>query len=122
MARTVLFVDDSSTIITTVMIALEGEPFRVVTAQDGVEAMCKVRAGLRPDVIVTDLNMQVMGGLELIAQAKAMLPHIPILVMSVETFQLPRDEARRLGAAGWIVKPIGREALIDTLNLVLRTG
>ena len=75
--------------------------------------------GLRPDVIVTDLNMPAMGGLELIAQVKGLLPSTPIVVMSVETLQLPRDEARRLGAAGWIVKPIGREALIDTLNQLL---
>jgi two-component system chemotaxis response regulator CheY len=119
MARTVLFVDDSSTIITTVKIALEGVPFHVVTAHDGVEAMRRIRMGLRPDVIVTDLNMPAMGGLELIAQVKGLLPSTPIVVMSVETLQLPRDEARRLGAAGWIVKPIGREALIDTLNQLL---
>ena len=63
MKPTVLFVDDSSTIITTVTIAPEDEPFQLVTATDGEQALRKIRGGLRPDVIVTDLNMPGVGGL-----------------------------------------------------------
>ena len=119
MNPTVLFVDDSSTIITTVTIALEDEPLQVVTANDVEQALQKIRGGLRPDVIVTDLNMPGLGGLDLIREVKTLLPGTPILVMSVETLQPPRDEARRLGAAGWIVKPIGRDALLGAIRHVL---
>jgi two-component system chemotaxis response regulator CheY len=119
MHPTLLFVDDCSTIRATVMIALEGEPFHVEVAEDGLEALGKIQRGLRPAVIVSDLNMPRMGGLDFLREVRALLPATPVLMMSVDSKRPLRDEARASGAAGWLVKPFRPQLLVDAIRRVL---
>jgi two-component system chemotaxis response regulator CheY len=119
MHPTLLFVDDCSTIRATVRIALEGEPFNVELADNGLLALGKIQRGLRPDVIISDLNMPQMGGFDFLREVKALLPTTPVLMMSVDTLRPLRDEARAAGAAGWLVKPFRPQVLIDAIQRVL---
>jgi two-component system chemotaxis response regulator CheY len=93
----------------------------VETASDGQQALDKLKAGVKPDLILTDLNMPVMGGLELIGKVRA-LPgcrFFPILTLTTESEATKRDEGRRRGATGWLVKPVSGADLLKVIKQVL---
>ncbi len=121
MAKTILIVDDSATMLMSVKSNLENNGFKVETAEDGVKAMAKLTTGLKPDLIITDINMPNMNGLELIKNARAVpgLRFTPILALTTESQQGRRDEAKKLGATGWLVKPVGGADLIKIIKQVV---
>jgi two-component system chemotaxis response regulator CheY len=95
--------------------------FEVETANNGQAALDKLKAGLKPNLILTDINMPVMGGLEFIGKARALpgLRFIPILTLTTESEAAKRDEGKRQGATGWLVKPVSGEDLIKVIKKVL---
>jgi two-component system chemotaxis response regulator CheY len=121
MAKTIFVIDDSATILMSVRNNLEIAGFTVETAPDGAQALDKLKAGLKPDLIITDINMPNMNGLELIQHARALsnLRFTPILVLTTENQQTRRDEAKKLGATGWLVKPMGGADLLKIIKQVL---
>ena len=121
MAKTILVVDDSLTMTMSVKSNLQMGGFLVQTAPDGVQALAKLKGGLKPDLIITDINMPNMGGLELIKQIKAMsgFRFIPILTLTTESDSTKRDEGKRMGATGWLVKPISGQDLLKVVKQVL---
>jgi two-component system chemotaxis response regulator CheY len=121
MAITILIVDDSATMIMSLKSALSIGGFQVETANNGQAALDKLKAGLKPDLILTDINMPIMGGLELIQKVRA-LPgcrFFPILTLTTESEVSKRAEGKRLGATGWLVKPIAGNDLIKVIKQVL---
>ena len=68
MPKTILLVDDSMLMLATVKAKLDlaGLFVRVEKAEDGVVALAQIAAGLKPDLVITDMNMPNMGGLELV--------------------------------------------------------
>jgi two-component system chemotaxis response regulator CheY len=121
MAKTILIVDDSATMTMSVKSSLEMNGFVVQTAQDGVIAITKLKAGLKPDLIITDINMPNMGGLELIKQVKALPGYrfVQILTLTTESDSSKRDEGKRLGATGWLVKPVSGVDLVKVVKQVV---
>jgi two-component system chemotaxis response regulator CheY len=121
MAKTILIVDDSATMLMSVKSNLEMNGFKVETAADGQIALNKLKEGLKPDLIITDINMPNMGGLELIKHAKALpgLRFTPILTLTTESQAAKRDEGKKLGATGWLVKPVSGPDLIKVIKQVL---
>jgi two-component system chemotaxis response regulator CheY len=119
MMKTVLVVDDSSVMLASLKQTLEMAGFKVETAGDGQQAMNRIKAGLRPDLVLTDINMPVMNGLDLIRSARSILRFTPILALTTESQASKRDEAKRLGATGWLVKPVGGSDLIRVIKQVL---
>ncbi|MDX1949190.1 MAG: response regulator [Rickettsiales bacterium] len=117
--RSALVVDDSFTMRNMVSLALKEEDFDVTLAGDGVEAL-NVSKGKKFDVIVTDINMPNMDGLELIKnlREKDEFKFTPILVLTTEGGDDKKKEGKKLGATGWIVKPFNPEVLIATINKV----
>lgn len=121
MAKTILIVDDSATMLMSLKSTLSMGGFQVETATNGQLAFDKLKAGFKPDLVVTDINMPVMGGLELIGKVRA-LPgcrFFPILTLTTESETAKRDEGRRLGATGWLVKPIGGNDLLKVIKQLL---
>jgi two-component system chemotaxis response regulator CheY len=92
-----------------------------VSATDGLIALSKLHAGAKPDLIITDINMPNMGGIEFIGKARALPGYrfLPILVLTTESQQASRDQAKKLGATGWLVKPVGGADLIKVIKQVL---
>ncbi|WP_165678121.1 response regulator [Metapseudomonas otitidis] len=119
MAKTILIVDDSSTMLMSVRQTLELAGYAVETARDGVEAMGRLKTGLRPDLMITDINMPNMNGLELIRNARTVLRFTPILTLTTESDASKRDEAKRLGATGWLVKPVAGADLLKVVKQVV---
>jgi two-component system chemotaxis response regulator CheY len=121
MAKRILIVDDSPTMTMSVKSSLQMNGFEVKTAADGVQALTLLKGGLKPDLIITDINMPNMGGLELIKNIKALpgFRFVPILTLTTESDSSKRDEGKRLGATGWLVKPISGGDLIKVIKQVL---
>ncbi len=121
MSKTILVVDDSATMVMSLKVSLEIAGFKVETASDGVQAIAKLKAGVKPDLIITDINMPNMGGIDFIRNARALpgLRFIPILALTTESQQAKRDEAKKLGATGWLLKPVGGADLLKVIKQVL---
>ena len=115
----ILLVDDSATMLMSLKGSLEISGFRVETAPDGAAALRRLTSGLRPDLIITDINMPHMDGLSLIREARKLLRFTPILALTTESQRDKRDEAKRHGATGWLVKPVGGSDLLKVINQVL---
>jgi two-component system chemotaxis response regulator CheY len=121
MAKSILIVDDSATMVMSVKSTLEMNGFKVETAGDGQAALDKIKGGLKPDLIITDINMPKMGGLELIKNVKALpgFRFTPILTLTTESRSDRREEGKKLGATGWLVKPVAGPDLIKVIKQVL---
>ena len=121
MAKIILIVDDSALMLTSVKGTLEMAGYKVETAEDGVKALTKLKSGVKPDLIITDINMPNMGGLELIKNVRAMptFRFTPILTLTTESQAEKRAEGKKLGATGWLVKPAGGADLLKIIKQVL---
>ncbi len=121
MAKTILLVDDSATMLMSVKTNLEMNVFKVETAADGLLAYNKLKGGFKPDLIITDVNMPNMGGLELIKNVKALptFRFTPILTLTTESEGVKREEAKKLGATGWLVKPVSGPDMIKIVRQLL---
>lgn len=119
MPKTVLIVDDSATMLLSLKTNLEIHGFKVEQASNGKQALDKVKSGLKPDLIITDINMPEMDGLEFIKNVRPMLKFTPILILTTESEQSKREQAKKLGATGWLVKPVSGQDLINVIKKVL---
>jgi two-component system, chemotaxis family, chemotaxis protein CheY len=121
MAKTVLVVDDSVTMVMSLKTTLSLNGFQAETAGNGREALNKLKGGVRPDLILTDINMPVMDGIELIRNVRAMpgLKFVPILTLTTESELAKKNEGKQAGATGWLVKPVSGNDLVAVIRKVL---
>ena len=121
MAMTVLVVDDSATMVMSLKTTLSMGGFQVETAGNGQEALNKLSAGLKPNLILTDINMPIMGGIDLIKIVRDLpgLRFVPILTLTTEGDTAKREEGKRAGATGWLVKPVSGNDLVAVIRKVL---
>jgi two-component system, chemotaxis family, chemotaxis protein CheY len=121
MPKTIMIVDDSSTMLMSLKNSLEIAGFNVLSASDGALALATLHGGAKPDLIITDINMPNMGGIEFISKARALagFRFIPILALTTESQQAKRDEAKKLGATGWLLKPVSGADLSKIIKQVL---
>ncbi len=115
----VFLVDDSATMLMSLKGTLEISGYKVETASDGEAALNKLKAGLKPDLIITDINMPRLDGIGLIREARKLLRFTPILALTTESQQGKRDDAKKNGATGWLVKPVGGAELVKVIKQVL---
>jgi two-component system chemotaxis response regulator CheY len=121
MGKTVLVVDDSSTMRQMVAYTLTSAGFEVVEAGNGKEAVSKLNAGAKPALVVTDLNMPEMDGITLIAEIRKMaaFKFTPILMLTTESTDDKKKAGQAAGATGWIVKPFNPEQMLKVIQKVL---
>lgn len=117
MALTVATIDDSRTIREMMKFILKGAGYDVIEATDGKEAL-EVLETKKADIIMTDLNMPHMNGLDLIKELRKNPTYAktPILVMTTESDQQKKSLGKDVGASGWIVKPFTPEKLLVVLQ------
>ncbi|ACV36697.1 response regulator [Accumulibacter sp.] len=122
MAKTIFLVDDSATILLSVSSILGKAGFAVEKAANAEEALKKFSAGVKVDLLITDLNMPGMNGIELIKKVRALPAYrfLPILFLTTESQQSRKVEAKAAGASGWIVKPATADDLLNTIKLVIK--
>ncbi len=121
MAKKILVVDDSVTMALSLKSTLNLNGFEAESAGNGREALNKLEAGWKPDLILTDINMPVMGGMDLIRAVRAMpgLKFVPILTLTTESEASKKNEGKLAGATGWLVKPCSGNDLVGVIKKVL---
>jgi len=120
MGRTILTVDDAATMRKMVSFTLKAAGHEVLEAQDGVVALDVVR-GRPVDLVITDVHMPNMNGIELTRQLRAHpgFGRTPILLLTTESDPGKKAEGRAAGATGWIVKPFSQDQLLAVVSKVL---
>ena len=122
MSKRIFLVDDSATILLSISNILTKAGFETEKAANAEEALRKFQSGVKVDLLITDLNMPGMNGIELIKEVRK-LPNyrfMPILFLTTESQQTKRAEAKAAGASGCLVNPATAESLLNTIKLVLR--
>ena len=117
-----MMVDDSATILLSISSILGKAGYTVEKAANAELAMGKFNAGVKIDLLITDLNMPGMNGIELITEVRKLPAYkfVPILFLTTESQQARKMEAKAAGASGWIVKPATADELLNTIKLVLK--
>jgi two-component system chemotaxis response regulator CheY len=115
----ILTVDDSRTILAMLHHTLANAGYDVLQAEDGQQGL-DVLAREPVDMVITDINMPVMDGIQFIREVRGSGRHnsLPILILTTETSQDKRDQARAAGGTGWIVKPFDPDKLISIIQRV----
>ena len=120
MAKTVLSVDDSSSIRQMVAFTLKGAGYEVIEACDGQEGLEKAKMKT-VDLVLTDQNMPRMDGLTLIKNLRAMPNYrsTPILMLTTESGDAMKQQGKAAGATGWLVKPFDPAKLLEVTKKVI---
>ena len=120
MRKTALVVDDSVSMRKLVAHTLTQAGFDVIEGEHGREGLEKLE-GTKVDLIISDLNMPVMGGIEFIRQVRASAAHrfVPILMLTTESQDTKKQEGKSAGATGWLVKPFNPEQVLTVIAKVV---
>ena len=118
MAQKVLIVDDAKTIRQQVNFTLKKAGYEIIEAEDGLDGIEKLKANRDVVIIVSDVNMPNMGGIEMVQaiNTNTELPHPPILMLTTEDSPKFLNLAKEAGAKGWIVKPFLPDVLIQAVK------
>lgn len=116
MAKTIMIVDDSSSVRDVVSIALKGAGYDVIEASDGKDALAKLN-GQKVHLIVSDVNMPNMDGISLVKEVKQhpQYKFIPIMMLTTESQDAKKEEGKEAGAKAWLVKPFQPPALLSAV-------
>lgn len=120
MARLIMTVDDSASMREMVKATLKSGGYDVIEAVDGQQAL-ELAQCQRVDLVITDVNMPRMDGIALVGRLRAMPEYrlTPVLLLTTESGPEKKQEGRRAGATGWIVKPFNPQQLLSALARVL---
>jgi two-component system, chemotaxis family, chemotaxis protein CheY len=118
MSATVLLVDDSGLARRGTRRILEGAGYRVLEAEDGLSALERFALD-RPDVVLLDLVMRGMYGLEVLAKLQQLDPNVRVIVVSADIQTSSRDMVREAGAAAFLNKPVDPARVLETIGQVL---
>ena len=120
--KKVLVVDDSQTVRLEVGQSLRGAGFTVLEARDGMEGLQIAGQNTDLALIILDVNMPVLGGLEMLERMKKdkAMGDIPVLMFTTEAQESAMARARAAGAKGWLVKPVKTEMLVKAATKVAR--
>ncbi len=119
--KTILFVDDSLSIRMLVKMILKEAGYQVIIGEDGQDALSRFD-GRIIDLVITDLHMPRMNGLELIGEIRKRQNYrfVPILFLTTETKPELKQKAKAAGATGWITKPFDRGKFLQIIKKVMR--
>ena len=116
--RRILVVDDEPQITRVLRTSLSGHGYDVQVAADGEEALATFNVW-KPDIVVTDLAMPNMGGLELCRRLRA-ISSVPLIVLSAKGDERIKVEALDAGADDYVTKPFGMDELLARIRVGLR--
>ena len=122
--KTIMVVDDSATIRMSMESILKKAGYGTVIADSAESALRLLTGGAKPNLIITDLNMGAMNGIEMIREVRKMAANrfVPILMLTTESQVAKRQEAKAAGASGWLVKPVDAGGLMQALAQLLPGG
>jgi len=118
MAKTIMIVDDSQTMLMSMEGMLSKAGLSVSKANNAEEALVILKGGSKPDMMITDLNMAAMNGIQLIREVRRLPGYqfMPIVMLTTESQQEKRNEAKSAGATGWMVKPVQPQSMLQIVR------
>jgi two-component system chemotaxis response regulator CheY len=118
MSAKVMIVDDSLMVRQQVRSALDGAGFAVIEAHDGADALGKLVAFPETSLVILDINMPNMNGIEFLQSLRGTEQHsqLPVVMLTTEGHPELMRQAKSLGAKGWIIKPFKAELLIAAVQ------
>ena len=121
MSSQVLIVDDSKSIRELLGSVLSNAGFAVTSADDGKAGFDTAVTG-NFDLVITDVNMPIMNGLELLKSLRdtAKYSYKPILILTTEFSQEMKEKGKNAGATGWMVKPFDPDKLIEVIKKIIK--
>ena len=117
-SATILVVDDEPQIRRVMRTTLSAQGYSIVEARDGQEALEKFRSA-RPDLVLLDMNMPVLDGLEACREIRAG-SDVPIIMLTVRSAEKDKVRALDAGADDYVVKPFGIQELLARIRAALR--
>lgn len=119
MAKRIMIVDDSATVRQVLHMTLSQAGYEVIEAVDGENAL-ELFSDHNIDMLVTDLNMPKMDGIDLIKQVRQNKDNrfMPIVMLTTESQPERKKEGKNAGASGWITKPFKPEQLLSVIKMV----
>ncbi len=120
MANKVLVADDEIHIIHVVAIKLRNNGYEVIAANNGAEAY-DLACREKPDIVVTDYQMPVMTGLELIAKLRGddRTKETPVILLTARSFAVSQEQQESLGVSSCLSKPFSPKELLKTIQDIL---
>lgn len=117
----IMIVDDCQTTRKLLGHYLKSRGYSVVFAENGLDALEKLSVD-RVNLILTDLNMPYMDGIEFIKTLKAdpNMSDIPVLMVSTENDASEKERAMLIGANGYVVKPVTGEAIAENIRNIIK--
>lgn len=121
MAKTILIVDDSSSLRTVVKLALVRAGYDVLEAGDGQQGLGQLDNAAKVHLIVSDVNMPVMDGISFVKKVKEHPRHrfTPVVMLTTEGQDAKKEQGRAAGAKAWIVKPFNPPQLLDAVSKLI---
>lgn len=118
MGKKVLVIDDSASVRQQVGLVLSEVGFEVLEAVDGPEGLRQIDAEPGLSMVICDVNMPQMNGLEMLEKLRASgtRPDLPVLMLTTESQPSLLRRAKEAGARGWIVKPFKPHLLVATVQ------
>ncbi len=118
--KTVLVVDDEIHIVHVVAIKLRNNGYEVISADNGAEAL-ELAIGEKPDIIVTDFQMPVMTGLELVEELRQHeeTKDIPVIMLTARSFAIEQEQQDALQISGCLSKPFSPKELLGNIEDIL---
>lgn len=120
MAKTILVVDDSSSLRQVVGIALKGAGYEVLEACDGKDALGKLN-GKKVHLIISDVNMPNMDGISFVQEVKKMANYrfTPIIMLTTESQEAKKQQGQAAGAKAWVVKPFQPAQMLAAVSKLI---
>lgn len=120
MDKLVLIVDDSLIVRQQLRTVLEGDGFRVIEADSGEAGLAQAQTN-NADMMIIDVNMPGMNGLEMLGEVRQLSDHkrTPAFILTTESSATLIKQGKKVGATAWIVKPFKPEILLKGIRKVL---
>lgn len=120
MSKTILIVDDSSSLRQVVSITLQGAGYSVIEAFDGRHALTKLN-GQKIHLIISDVNMPNMDGITFVTEAKKLAAYkfTPIIMLTTEAGEAKKQAGQAAGARAWVVKPFQPAQMLAAVSKLI---
>ncbi len=121
MSNRILYVDDSVITRMAAKVVLEEKGYSVTEAEDGYDALDKVKSADKFDLFLIDLNMPKMNGLTLVKEIRKLADNknTPIIILSGESGESNKLNAEQAGANGWITKPFSYQKFYQVVKQII---
>lgn len=120
MAKTILIVDDSTSLRQVVGITLRGAGYEVIEGCDGKDALSKLD-GRKVHLMISDVNMPNMDGIAFVKEVKTMPSYkfTPVIMLTTESGDERKREGQAAGARAWVVKPFKPDVLLNAVQKLI---